>query len=114
MIGVYYDKHFDYKKLEEYEKEVIATPAFKRWFRYNFILELLYEGEVNIGDKVIAITEIIDLCNSSNLSITKIELDKFFKILYHLKIVKLEGNRRVYNMDQTEGLIALKKYFKIK
>lgn len=113
MIGVYYDVFFNYKKLKEYEDEVISTPGFKKWYKYNFILELLYEGDVNVGDKLVAVTEILELCNSSNLQITKSELDKMFKVLYHLKIVKLEGNRRIYNMNQIDAIKQLKKYFKI-
>lgn len=113
IIGIFYDKNYDYKCLEEYEKLIVNTPNFKKWYQYNFVLELIYEAHPEINTKVMSVDDLLNLIKDSELVMSKTELDKLFKICYGLKIIKLEGNRKYINMEQQSALIALKKFFKI-
>jgi len=113
MIGIYYDKYYNHKMVLEYEETVINTPEFKKWYKYNFILELIYNKSKNVGDQVPSVNNIIELSESGGVKITKPELDKIFKILYYLEIVKLEGNRRFINISEEEGKKSLRNYFNI-
>lgn len=114
MFGIYYDKFYDYKILEEYEKTVISTPEFKNWYEYNNLLKLIYSKSKFVGDQLPSSNALIELNNIKGVKISKSSLDKFIKILYHIEIVKLQGNRRVLNMVESDGLNKLKSYFDIK
>lgn len=113
MLGIYYDKYYNHRMVLEYEETVINTPEFKKWHKYNFILDIIYTKSKNNGDVVPSVTSIMELVESAGTKITKPELDKIFKILYYLEIVKLEGNRRFINLSEEEGKKSLRNYFNI-
>jgi hypothetical protein len=113
MIGVFYDKFYDFKLITEYEETVINTPEFRKWHRNNFMLELIYGKAKNMGDPIPPVNSILELSETAGMKITKSELDKFIKILYYLEIVKLEGNRRVTNLKEEDGKKALRDYYGI-
>jgi hypothetical protein len=114
LLGIYYDKYYDYKMVEEYEKTVIDTPGFKKWYRFNFLLGLIYSKTKEIGDPIPSTNAIVELSEVNGAKVDKGTLDKFIKILYYLDIVKLEGNRRVLNMTEEESTKKLRNYFDIK
>jgi hypothetical protein len=114
MLGIYYDKFYDYKIIEEYEKTIIDTPGFKKWYKFNFLLKLIYSKTKEIGAQIPSTNGIIELSDVGGSKIDKSTLDKFIKIIYYLEIVKLEGNRRVLNMSEEDGLKKLRDYFEIK
>jgi hypothetical protein len=113
MIGIYYDKFYDYKLIKEYEETVVNTPEFKRWHKYNFLLEIIYNNVKDVGEQIPTVDGLIELAESSAVRITKPELDKFIKTLYYLEIVSLEGKRRVLNVTSDEGKQKLREYFNI-
>lgn len=114
MLGIYFDKFYDYKIVLEYEDTVISTPEFRRWHKFNFLLELIYGKVKQKGDRIPTSNAIIELSELSGAKITTSELDKFIKILYYLNIIILENNRRVIASMEDEGKKALKEYFDIK
>lgn len=114
VLGIYYDKYYDYKIIEEYEKTVIETPEFKKWSKFNFLLGLIYSRTKEIGAPIPTTSSIIELSDVGGSKIDKVSLDKFIKIIYYLEIVKLEGNRRVLNMVEEDGIKKLRDYFGIK
>lgn len=114
LLGIYYDKFYDYKIVEEYEKTIIDTPAFKKWYRFNFLLGLIYSKTKEIGDPIPSTNGIVELSEVNGAKVDKATLDKFIKILYYLDIVTLEGNRRVLNMKEDEATKKLRDYFDIK
>jgi len=114
ILGIYYDKYYDYKIIEEYEKTIIDSPGFKKWYKFNFLLKLIYSKTNEIGSQIPSTNTIIELSDVGGSKIDKSTLDKFIKIIYYLEIVKLEGNRRILNMSEEEGLKKLRNYFEIK
>lgn len=113
MIGIYYDKFYDYKIMLEYEETVVNTPEFKKWYKFNYILELIYAKTKDIGEHIPTTNSLMELSEINGARLDKSTLDKFIKILYYLEIVKLEGNRRVLNMVEEDGLEKLRNYFNI-
>lgn len=114
LLGIYYDKFYDYKVIEEYEKTIVETPGFKKWYKFNFLLSLIYSKTSEIGDPIPSTNGIMELAEVSGNKIDKSTLDKFVKILYYLEIVRLDGKRRVLNMKEEDGVRKLRDYFEIK
>jgi len=113
MLGIYFDKFYDYKVILEYEDTIISTPEFRKWHKFNFLLELIYGKVKQKGDRIPTTNTIVELSELSGAKITTSELDKFIKILYYLNIIILENNRRIINIMEEEGKKALKGYFGI-
>ena len=113
MIGIFYDKFYDYKIMMEYEETIVNTPEFKRWYKFNYILELIYAKTKDVGEHIPTTNNLMELSEINGAKLDKGTLDKFIKILYYLEIVKLEGNRRVLNLVEEEGIKKLRNYFNI-
>ena len=114
LAGIYYDKYYRYKILEEYEKTVIDTPQFKKWHRFNFLLGLIYSKTNEVGSQIPTTNGLMELAEINGDKLDKATLDKFIKVLYYLDIVRLEGNRRVLGMTQDNATQKLRDYFEIK
>jgi len=114
LLGIYYDKFYDYKVIEEYEKTIIETPSFKKWYKFNYLLGLIYSRTKEIGETIPSSNAIMEMAEVGGNKLDKATLDKFVKILYFLEIVKLEGNKRILNMTEEEGIKKLRYYFDIK
>jgi hypothetical protein len=114
MIGIYFDKFFKFRIIKEYEDTIVNTSAFKKWHKFNFILEILYSKGKDIDDQIPSVNDILELTTSANLKLTKPDLDKFIKILYYLEIIRLDGKRRYINVREEEAKKLLKNYFNIK
>jgi len=112
MIGVYYDKFYTYKVITEYEDTVVNTVSFKKWYKYNDMLILIYGSVKEVGDQIPSSNNLLELVKLNEIDITKGELDKFIKILYYLDILKLDGNRRIIN--KLDGKSILRTHFDIK
>lgn len=113
IVGIFYDKFYDYKSVLEYEETIINTPEFKKWHKYNFILELIFTKSKNVGDQVPSTNSLIELSDVAGAKISKSELDKIIKILYYLEIIKLESNKRIINKIENDAKISLRNYFNI-
>jgi len=113
IIGIFYDKFYDYKAVLEYEETIINTPEFKRWHKYNFILELIFTKSKNVGDQVPSTNSLIELSEVAGAKISKSELDKIIKILYYLEIIKLDSNKRIINKIENDAKTSLRNYFNI-
>ena len=113
IIGIFYDKFYQYKTVLEYEDTIINTSEFKKWHKYNFILDMIFSKSKNVGDIIPSTNSIIELSEVGGAKITKSELDKIIKILYYLEIVKLEGNRRIINKIENDAKTSLRNYFNI-
>lgn len=114
LLGIYYDKFYDYKVIEEYEKTILETLGFKKWYKFNFLLGLIYSKTSEIGDPIPTTNGLLELSEISGNKIDRGTLDKFIKILYYLEIIKLDGKRRILNIKEEEGVMKLRNYFDIK
>ncbi|MFW6225603.1 MAG: hypothetical protein ACOC3V_01425 [bacterium] len=114
MIGVYYNKFYNNKKIEEYENTILSTPQFKNWYKFNQLLELIYSKVDQVGEKIPSTNALYELSELTGNKIDKKTMENFVKTLYYLNILKLEGNRRVLNVNKELGLARLKLHFDIK
>ena len=114
MLGIYFDKYYGYRSIIEYEESVINTPEFKQWYKYNYLLELIYNATKEVGEKIPSTANLIELAKIGKTPITSGEFDKFIKLLYHLEILTRDGNRRVLNISEVDGKEMLRNYFNIK
>ena len=114
IIGVYYNKFYEYKTIDEYEKTIIETTNFKTWNLYNEMISIICSSSKGVGEKISTTDDLIDLLGISNIKISKPEFDRFIKLLYSLEILFLDGKRRILNKSEKESKELIKKHFKIK
>lgn len=114
IIGVYFDKVYDFRVITDYESSVINTPEFKKWQKYDLILSMIFTKAKDVGDQIPTTSNMVELLALNGMNINNVELDKVIKTFYFLEILKLEGKRRVLNVVEESGKKSLKNYFGIK
>lgn len=113
MLGIYYDKFYDYQTIKEYEESVVNTTEFKTWYKYNYLIELVYKSTKEVGEKIPTTGYLMELSKYSKTPITKGELDKFIKLLYFLGVIVKDGNKRILNITELKGKSILRSHFNI-
>lgn len=113
LSGIYYNRYYDYKVVEEYERDVKSTSAYKKWEKSKTILEMIYETGVQPDEQISSTNEIIELLQIKNINISKPELQSIFRIFKHLKIYENQGNRRILKMNKNDAFKSLRNHFGI-
>lgn len=113
LIGIYFNKTYKFKSYDEYKAKFNNDPIFQKWKTNNSIIEILYINEPKLGDKVLSINSMKDLCKINNISVNERELADSMKLFTALKIVKVSGNARYLEKDKETAIEILKKHFKV-
>jgi hypothetical protein len=113
LIGIYFNKTYKFKSYDEYKAKFNNDPIFQKWKTNNSIIEVLYINEPKLGDKVLSVNSMKDLCKINNISVNERELADSMKLFTALKIVKVSGNARYLEKDKETAIDILKKHFKI-
>jgi hypothetical protein len=115
MIGIYFNRIYERNVTDEYERTVSSLPNFKKWLKYNQLLELVYQhGILKTGDVIPATSSVVELVKINGIDATETDVQNFFKIISYLNIYIKEGNRRILSMDKEKAFPILKEHFKIK
>lgn len=113
LIGIYFNKTYKFKSYEEYKTKFNNDPIFQKWKTNNSIIDILYINEPKLGDKILSVVSLKDLCKINNVSVTEKELNDSMKLFTALKILKVSGNARYLEKDKESASEVLRKHFKI-
>lgn len=112
MIGIYFDKYYDYRVVTEYEEEVLSKPAYRKWNTYNNLIDVVFEG-IQVGDNLPSANDIKDIVIMNEVQATPKELENFFKMMYYFKVIEKRGSKRIMSLPIEKAKELLKKYYKI-
>lgn len=114
MIGIYYNEFYLYKVTTEYEKDIMNTPLFRLWKKYDEILEIIFGTGININEQMMPEESLASLLLTNEVNISKKEIKNFFRLAYNLKIIVRQGPKRIINQSLDDSKDTLKNHFKIK
>jgi hypothetical protein len=112
IIGIYFDKYYNYRIVTEYEQEILSKPAYKKWVVYNNLIDVVFEG-IQVGDNLPSANDIKDIIIMNEIQATPKELENFFKMMYYFKVIEKRGSKRIMNLSSDKAKELVKKYYKI-
>lgn len=113
IAGVFYNRYYEYRTIQEYEEETINTLAYKNWKLYSDILDIIFSTDIKINEYLPSFTSILELIDANDLNINRSDLTKCFKTFNYLSIIENRGAKKMLRMSKTASEEALKIYFKI-
>ena len=114
IIGVFFNKFYFLKTMNEYEENVVKTVAFKKWRKFDTILDFIFSNaDLKIDEPIISSSALLEIIKINEMDISKNDLEAFFKIAGHLQMYVKEGNRRILKKDFKTTKELLKNHFKI-
>jgi len=113
IAGVFYNRYYEYRTIQEYEEETINTLAYKNWKLYSDILDIIFSTDIKINEYLPSFASILELIDANDLNINRSDLTKCFKTFNYLSIIENRGAKKMLRMSKTASEEALKIYFKI-
>ena len=113
ILGVFYNRVYDGNVTEEFDNTRMKDPKFRKWLKYDSILDLIFHSEAQIGDSLESTTALGEIAKINEIMISEKELEDCFKILSHLKIYERVGNKRVLKTDKETSKQILRDHFKV-
>jgi len=113
ILGVWYNRIYDGNVTEEFENERMKDPKFRKWIKYDTILDLIFHREFQIGDSLESTSSLTEIAKINELNISEREIEDCFKVLSHLKVYERVGNKRILKLDKENSKQILRDHFKV-
>ncbi len=113
LIGIFFDKYYKWIAYTEYRKKTDNDPLYQKWINYNKLLELVYNTDSKIGDRINSASNLLEISKTNGLILNSKEITEFLRLVTNLKILKLSGSFRYIQRDRDTSFELLKNNFKI-
>jgi hypothetical protein len=113
LAGVYFNKYYKYRSYEEYKNKIDKDPNYQKWHNYNNLLNVIYNSETKINDKLASFKEIQDLCKVNGIILLTKDVSDLSRLFVSLGILKSSGKYKYIIKNKESAQEILKKYFNI-
>lgn len=118
MFGIYFRRYFQYKAVQDWDERIKSDPKLNRWYRYDRLLEVLYQTKTKTLDAGAQLPIAKDLAKMATLEggllFTDGEINtEYYKLLNNLGVIVTRGSKRYIQLNYGEAKKALAKQFDI-
>jgi hypothetical protein len=113
LFGVYFNQYFRFRSFNEFKSKLDKDPNYQKWIKYNGVLELMFNEDTKINDKLPNNKTIFDLSKVAGIPILVKEVSDILKLFISLGIVRSSGNSKYFLKDKITSVEMLKKHFKV-
>lgn len=113
LFGVYFNEYFKFRSFNEFKSKLDKDTNYQKWVKYNGVLELLFNDDTKVNDKLPTSKMTFDLAKVAGIPILAKEISDITKLFTSLGIIRSSGNAKYILKDKVTSLEILKKHFKI-
>lgn len=113
LIGVYFNEFYKYRSYSDFKKKIENDPSFQKWYNYNAILDVIYNDDTKINDKISSIKNIQDVCKVNGIILLNKDMVDLFKLFTSLGIIRSSGSSKYIGKSKEISQEILKKHFNI-
>lgn len=113
LSGVYFNQYYTWRSYDEYRKKIEKDPNFQKWINMNIILDVIFNSDTKINDKLPSNKTIQELCKVNGLILLNKDLIEINKLLISLGITKSSGSTKYIAKSKEISQEILRVYFKI-
>jgi hypothetical protein len=113
LFGVYFNEYYRFRSYSEFKSKVDKDPNYQKWYNYNGVLELLFNEDTKINDKLPSAKMIFDLSKVAGIPILSKDIVDIMKLFNSLGVIRSAGNSKYILKDKETSKEILKKHFKI-
>jgi hypothetical protein len=112
LFGIYFNEYFKFRSYTDFKNKIEIDGNFNSYLKFNSILNVIYNEDTKINDKLISSKNILDLCKVNGINILQKDINNMFKLFSSLGIISKGSNKYFLKTKELSQQI-LKKYFKI-
>lgn len=113
LAGVYFNEYYKWRSYDEFKKKLDKDPNFNKWYSYNSILDVIYNDDTKINDKLPSNKIIQDLSKVNGIILLNKDMIDLSKLFVSLGIIRSSGNAKYIAKSKETAQEILKKHFNI-
>lgn len=113
LSGVYFNQYYKWRSYDDYKKKIEKDPNFQKWANMNIVLDVIYNPETKINDKLPSNKTIQELCKVNGLILLNKDLAEINKLFISLGMTKSSGSTKYISKSKQVSQELLRGYFKI-
>jgi hypothetical protein len=113
LAGVYFNEYYKFRSYDEFKKKIERDPNFQKWYNYNSVLDIIYNTDTKINDKLPSAKVIQDLCKVNGIILLNKDMTDLSKLFSSLGIIRSAGSAKYIAKSKETSQEILKKHFNI-
>lgn len=117
IFGIYFRRYFQSKAVKDWEERIKADPKLNRWYRYDKMLDVLYQTKnktLEAGSQLPIAKDLAKMASLDGLLFTDGEINtEYYKLLNNLGVIATRGSKRYIQLNYNEAKKAIAKQFDI-
>jgi len=113
LFGVYFNEYYKYRSYTDFKSKIDKDPNFQLYYNYNSILDIIYNQDTKINDKLPSGKSIQELCKMNGIILLQKDISTMFKLFTSLAIIKSSGSTKYFAKGKESAQEILKKHFNI-
>lgn len=113
LIGVYFNEYYKYRSYSEFKKKIENDTSFQKWYNYNAVLDVIFNDDTKINDKISSIKNIQDVCKVNGIILLNKDMIDLFKLFTSLGIIRSSGGSKYIGKSKEMSQDILRKHFNI-
>jgi hypothetical protein len=113
LFGVYFNEYYKFRSYSDFKSKIEKDDNYQKWHNYNSLLEILFNQDTKINDKLPSMKVISDLCKvNGNIFLNK-DLTTAFKLFGTFGIIRDGGSTKYIAKSKDTAVELLRKHFNI-
>jgi hypothetical protein len=113
LFGVYFNEYYKYRSYTDFKSKIEKDPNFQLYYNYNSILDVIYNQDTKINDKLPSGKSIQDLCKMNGIILLQKDIANMFKLFSSLGIIRSSGSSKYFAKGKETAQEILKNHFNI-
>lgn len=111
LIGVYFNQYYRFRSYKEYRERIEKDPNFQKWMLFEQILEIVYNEDTRMNEKLPSNKSIIEMCKVNGIIVLPKDITEFLKVIGGLGIIKSSGSAKYINKQRDVSFESLRKHY---
>jgi|GEM_PF-3720461 len=114
LAGVYFNRYYKIRSYNDFKSKVEKDPNYQKWILYDSIIDIIYNTDTKINDRVISIKSIVEISKLNGIIILQKDAVDFVKVLSSLNILRTSGGAKYFLKSKETAKEIIKSHFNIK
>lgn len=112
--GIFFNEYYKFRSYREFRDKIEKDTNYQKWLLYDRILDVLYNEDTKINQKLPSNKSILDMCKVNGILILNKDIIEFSKLIASIGIIKSSGSAKYISKPYDIAKGDLMKKFNIK
>lgn len=113
LLGVYFNEYYKFRSYSDFKDKIEKDDNYQKWYNYNQILNVIFNKDSKINDKLPSMKTIQELCKVNGIVFLNKDLVSAFKMFTSLGVIRSAGNSKYIAKSKETAIDLLKNHFNI-